>query len=69
VDVYTPGCPPGPETLIHSIITLHEKIRRGEITRRRAESGAGAGVYLGQVLPSLLRGRSSAPARAKEMRQ
>jgi NADH-quinone oxidoreductase subunit B len=69
VDVYTPGCPPGPETLIHSIITLHEKIRRGEITRRRAESGAGAGVYLGQVLPALLRGRSSAPARAKEMRQ
>ena len=35
VDVYTPGCPPGPETLIHSILTLHEQIRRGEITRRR----------------------------------
>ena len=27
VDVYAPGCPPGPETLIHAIITLHEKIR------------------------------------------
>ena len=26
VDVYTPGCPPGPETLIHSILTLHEQI-------------------------------------------
>ena len=23
VDVYAPGCPPGPETLIHSILTLH----------------------------------------------
>ena len=35
VDVYAPGCPPGPETLIHAILTLHEKIRTGEITRRR----------------------------------
>jgi NADH-quinone oxidoreductase subunit B len=35
VDVYAPGCPPGPETLIHSINTLHEQIRSGELTRRR----------------------------------
>src|ERR1700694_289990 len=34
VDVYAPGCPPGPEALIHAIITLHTKIREGEITRR-----------------------------------
>ena len=27
VDVYAPGCPPGPETLLHAINTLHEKIR------------------------------------------
>jgi NADH-quinone oxidoreductase subunit B len=44
VDVYAPGCPPSPETLMHAILTLHEKIRTGEITRRRAETGAGAGV-------------------------
>ena len=25
VDVYAPGCPPGPETLLHAIITLHEQ--------------------------------------------
>ena len=49
VDVYAPGCPPGPETLIHAIVTLHEKIRDGEITRRRAESGAGAGLELGDT--------------------
>src|ERR1700747_2014159 len=47
VDVYAPGCPPGPETLINAILTLHEKIRTGEITRRREASGAGAGVDLG----------------------
>ena len=38
VDVYAPGCPPGPETLIHSINTLHEQIRSGELTKRREGS-------------------------------
>jgi len=41
VDVYAPGCPPGPETLLHAIITIHEQILSGEILRRR-EQGAGA---------------------------
>ncbi len=40
VDVYAPGCPPGPETLLHAIITIHEKILSGEILHRR-ESGVG----------------------------
>ncbi len=31
VDVYAPGCPPSPETLMHAILTLHEQIRTGEI--------------------------------------
>jgi NADH-quinone oxidoreductase subunit B len=47
VDVYAPGCPPGPETLIHAIVTLHQMITDGEITRRRAESSSGAGFELG----------------------
>src|SRR5450631_356049 len=38
VDVYAPGCPPSPETLLHAILTLHEKIRTGEITRRPGTS-------------------------------
>src|SRR6187401_1497594 len=55
VDVYAPGCPPGPETLIHAINTLHEKIATGEILRRREEAGGGAGLVVeqrdGQVAP------------------
>jgi NADH-quinone oxidoreductase subunit B len=46
VDVYAPGCPPGPQTLLHAIITLHEQIKTGDILKRRAASGAGAGLQL-----------------------
>ena len=49
VDVYAPGCPPGPETLLQAIVTLHQEIESGEILRRRAETGAGAGIQLEQV--------------------
>ena len=53
VDVYTPGCPPGPETLMHSILTLHEMIRIGEITRRRGDTGRGAEVHLDHPGPKV----------------
>jgi NADH-quinone oxidoreductase subunit B len=47
VDVYVPGCPPGPETLMHGILTLHDMIRTGELLQRRATtSHGGAGVTL-----------------------
>ena len=48
VDVYAPGCPPGPETLMHAILTLHDQITSGEITRRRDETGAGANLTVDQ---------------------
>ena len=49
VDVYAPGCPPGPETLLHAILTLHDLIRSGELTRRREDTaGAGAGIIVEQ---------------------
>ena len=41
VDVYVPGCPPGPETLMHGILTLHDQIRTGELLRRREASPTG----------------------------
>ena len=54
VDVYAPGCPPGPETLMHAILTLHNLIQKDEIEKRRAASRrigklAGAGVVVEQI--------------------
>ena len=62
VDVYAPGCPPGPETLLHAIFTLHRQITSGELLARRAatESG-GAAVAVeqldGQTASSVIRRR------------
>jgi NADH-quinone oxidoreductase subunit B len=58
VDVYAPGCPPGPETLLHAILTVHENIRTGEITKRRGRTGRGAEIELD---PSLARDAQPAP--------
>ena len=33
VDIYVPGCPPGPQSLMHGILTLHDKIMKGEIVK------------------------------------
>lgn len=52
VDVYAPGCPPTPETLIHAIETLHQLIEDGEIMRRREATGSGAGIELSAEAPS-----------------
>jgi NADH-quinone oxidoreductase subunit B len=63
VDVYAPGCPPTPETLLHAIETLHQNIEDGQILRRRAETGAGASLHVreipssGQPIPVLLGSR------------
>lgn len=46
VDVYVPGCPPGPETLMHGIETLHASIRAGEILGRRERYNGGANIHI-----------------------
>jgi NADH-quinone oxidoreductase subunit B len=46
VDIYAPGCPPTPETLIHAIEQLHTLIENGELLKRREHTGAGAGIEL-----------------------
>lgn len=49
VDVYAPGCPPTPETLIHAIETLHQLIEDGEIMRRRSANNGGAAVEILEI--------------------
>jgi NADH-quinone oxidoreductase subunit B len=52
VDVYAPGCPPTPETLIHAIETLHQLIEDGELMKRREKTGAGANVHITEIPPA-----------------
>jgi NADH-quinone oxidoreductase subunit B len=56
VDVYAPGCPPGPETLLQAIVTLHKMIQSGEVVERRRVTGRGAEVHIerrdGQPAPA-----------------
>ncbi len=33
VDVYVPGCPPGPQSLMHGILTLQDQLVSGELAR------------------------------------
>ena len=33
VDVYVPGCPPGPQSLMHGILTLQDEVMSGEMAR------------------------------------
>src|SRR3954469_8570938 len=67
VDVYVPGCPPGPETLMHGILTLHDQIRTGELLKRRAVSPTGGAAIQLSEPPVAAAGRE-APGRGRGAR-
>ena len=50
VDVYAPGCPPGPETLMHAILTLHDKIHTGQLLKRRETTSTGETATGAQIM-------------------
>ena len=52
VDVYAPGCPPSPQTLIHAILTLHEKVRPARSPSGAARRDGGAGIDLAAEVPA-----------------
>ncbi|MGH9134586.1 MAG: NADH-quinone oxidoreductase subunit B [Ilumatobacteraceae bacterium] len=52
VDVYAPGCPPTPETLLHAIEMLHQQIEDGELMKRRDASGGGANLHVEEIAPT-----------------
>ena len=66
VDVYVPGCPPGPETLMHGILSSTSRSSTGELMKRRkASPTGGAGIQIVQLDGVAVPGRPTVPPDAR----
>jgi NADH-quinone oxidoreductase subunit B len=52
VDIYLPGCPPRPEMLINSILTLHDQIRSEPLGVNRQEAARAAEAAALEATPT-----------------
>jgi NADH-quinone oxidoreductase subunit B len=52
VDIYLPGCPPRPEMLINSILTLHEEIQQMPLGANRVKAAKAAEQAALEAIPT-----------------
>lgn len=67
VDVYIPGCPPRPEALMHAILSLRDKIHRGDDKARIVASDANAAAQAAYIIDRFHAGAIDAPTYSRAL--